>query len=174
MPVTLIKTKWVSGELVFYDKATGNEIFRVKDGTGGVDFSQPIAVESQIIKGARFAVNAGPYAAAAITGTESVFFVAPAPCKLISAIETHETAAASAGFIDIYKNGTGVALGAGVAMLSTGFVMYPNATADMYVAKDLTDSTGVQNLTTGDRISIKATECTQIAGAMIGLVMEWV
>ena len=46
MPVTKIRSKWVDGELVFYDEATGNEIFRIKDGTGGVTFTEPVDVLS--------------------------------------------------------------------------------------------------------------------------------
>jgi len=36
MPVTLIGTKWVSGELVFYNKATGATVMKI--GENGINF----------------------------------------------------------------------------------------------------------------------------------------
>jgi len=36
MPVTLVGTKWVSGELVFYNKSTGATVLKI--GPNGINF----------------------------------------------------------------------------------------------------------------------------------------
>ena len=36
MPVTNVRSKWDAGDLVFYDEATGNDVFRITNSTLGV------------------------------------------------------------------------------------------------------------------------------------------
>ena len=161
-----IVSKWVSGSLVFYDRATATEIFKLNDGaTGG-----PSIAQGQTIVGSRFSVNSGSVVAAT---TNKTFWIAPAPCKLIEAKFSSDVAASTASYLNVEKLINTLGITAGVTLQANSFPLINTAN---YVLTDTPAVTGTQYaMTTGDRLALKfdTSQITLLAGGVVSLTMEW-
>jgi len=121
------------------------------------------------IVGSRFSVVT-PLVAAADVGKP--LFIAGAPCKLVSAYETHVTVCDAGDTMTLEKCNTGEAPGAGEVMLASAWTL--NSTANTPIRKDaVTD--GKEVMVAGDSIMAKfATgDGTNYAGACVTLLLEW-
>ena len=139
--------------------------------TGGsiVVASGGFEVVADFIKGERFHVTFPNIAAADVA---KAFFVAPAPCKLISAYEIHGTGSTAADTLQIEKCTPGEDAAAGDELLAAAFTL--NTTANTAVTKAAL-TTGVASLAAGDALllKIKSGDGTNYAGACITCTMEW-
>jgi len=163
MPVTNVESKWVSGNLVFFNKATGDTIFTI-DQDGDIEFGT-----AQFLKGQVFTVQL-PRLAAADIGLP--FFVAPAACEVISASERHVTVAGQAGTMTIEKCTAAEAPGAGDVVLASAFDLV--STANTTVTKSAT-ATAVEQMAAGDALVTKLASgaATSYAGASLTVTMKW-
>ena len=186
MSVANIRSRFEDGELIFYNAADGVEIMRIKDGADGVvvtgtltqtgtaTFAGDLELSSgQNIKGQRFSAAYTPIAAAAINGAGVPFFIAPAPCKVISVQESHATPGATTATLDVVKCGSGIAPGSGTSLITAVFNISNNATADTVQSKNSTNSTGLSYLTTGDRLAVVGSVVTAYAGGTVIAHLEW-
>lgn len=126
-------------------------------------------IASDFVKGERFHVTFPNIAAADVA---KAFFVAPAPCKIISAYEIHGTACDAADTLQIEKCAPGEAAAAGDELLAAAFTL--NTTANTAVTKAAL-TTAVASLAAGDALllKIKSGDGTNYAGACITCTMEW-
>ena len=100
-------------------------------------------------------------------------WIAPAPCKLVEAIEAHGTVSSGACTMGLEKCTTGEAAGAGDVLLAAGFDM--TSTINTPVT-DPALATGVEKFVDGDElrlIKVSGT-VTGIADAVITAVFEWI
>lgn len=170
MPVTNVGSKWVSGELVFFNRADGVEIFRIKDGSDGVVVAADLALTTgQHVAGSRFTVTYPQVGAADVAKT---FFIAPAACKVVSAYERHVTVAGQAGTLTIEKLTTGEAPGNGDVTLAAAFDL--TSTANTPVTKAAV-TTAAGTLAAGDALCLKVASgaATSYALGTITVTMEW-
>ena len=155
-----VGSKWEDGKLVFFNRADGTVLLTLDPaGTGtlaaiastgnvavGADLEFAVA---QYVKGASFAVIYPQVAAADVAKT---FWVAPAACEVISAMERHVTVAGQAGALTIEKLTSGEAPGAGDVLLAAAFDL--TSAANTPVTKAAV-ATGVQQLAAGDALCLK-------------------
>lgn len=127
-------------------------------------------LQSQYIKGTRFAVTYPQVAAADVAKT---FWIAPAACKILSAQERHVTVAGQAGTLQIEKLESGEAPGSGDALLSAAFDL--TSTANTPVEKAAV-TTAAGTLAKGDALALKLASgaATSYALGTITVAMEWV
>jgi hypothetical protein len=163
-----IGAKFDSGDMVFYNRSDGSEILRVKDGTDGVEIC------ASFIKGQKFSANSGILEAADICDTAKYFFIAPAPCQVISAQEVHAVPGATAGELDVVKVSGVLAPASGTSVLASAFNISNNATADTVQTVNGTSSTGISQLAAGDRLAVKGPVCTALAGASVEVCLKWI
>lgn len=132
-------------------------------------FGSAIEAAGQFVKGTRFLAGLPQIAAADVAKT---FFIAPAPCKFISAQERHVTVAGQAGTLQIEKLESGEAPGAGDALLATAFDL--TSTANTPVEKAAV-TTAAAILAKGDALCLKLASgaATSYALGTITAVMEW-
>lgn len=123
----------------------------------------------QNLKGSRFTVSYPQVAAADVAKT---FFVATAPCKIVSAYERHVTVAGQAGTLTIEKLTTGEAPSAGDVILAAAFDL--TSTADTPVTKAGV-VTAAGSLIAGDALCLKLASgaATSYALGTITVEMEW-
>ena len=128
-----------------------------------------VLAQGMFVPGERFTVSYPQVAAADVAKT---FFVAPAPCKVVSAQERHVTVAGQAATLQIEKLATGDAPGAGDAVLATGFDLTSAANTPV---EDLAVATGDEELVKGDALclNLAAGDATDYALGTITVVMEW-
>lgn len=160
--MALIGSRWVSGALDFFVKATGASILKMT-AAGDVEMT------GQHLKGQRFTVQYPQVAAADVAKT---FFIAPAACKLVSAYERHVTVAGQAGTLTIEKLTSGEAPGAGDVLLAAAFDL--TSTANTPVSKAGVVS-GVEELAAGDALCLKVASGSASSYALgtITVTMEW-
>lgn len=98
-----------------------------------------------------------PGTSAATAGNYGTFFVAPFPCEVYEAWETHKTAGTDPGAVTlaVEKLTPGQALGAGVEVLSTTFNL--KSTADECTRVKASTTTTSRFLNPGDRLALKDT-----------------
>jgi len=163
MTVANVGSKWDSGNLVFYNMATGATIFTI-DQDGDLEIAT-----AQFMAGQVFTVQYPSFAAADIA---KIFFVAPAACELISASERHVTVAGQAGTMQIEKCTAAEAPTAGDAILASAFDL--TSTANTTVTKSAV-ATGTQVLAAGDSLGLKLASgaATSLASASLTCVMKW-
>lgn len=80
MAVTNVRSKWSSGELVFYDKDTGTSIMTIKDGADGIEMNRQIRdgnVKSQT-KSANYTMTAADSGYETIIDTDAKTITLPA------------------------------------------------------------------------------------------------
>jgi hypothetical protein len=123
----------------------------------------------QFVKGEKFVVTF-PNIAAASVGFP--FFIAPAACKVLSAMETHVTVCDAADTMTISKCNTGEAPGAGDVVLAAAFTL--NSTANTPVTKAaVTD--GKEAMVAGDMLNLKfaSGDGTSYAGGCVVVTLQW-
>jgi len=163
MSLANVGSKWVSGVLIFFAKATGTTIFSLNS-TGDVELGT-----GQHVKGERFTVNLYNFAAATVG---QPFFIAPAACKLVSAYERHITVCDAADTMTIEKIVSGGAPGSGDVALTAAFTL--NSAANTPVTKTAV-ADGKETMAAGDALCTKfvAGDGTNFAGANLTVTLEW-
>jgi predicted RecA/RadA family phage recombinase len=128
-----------------------------------------VLAQPQFIVGQRFEVAYSQIAAADVAKT---FWIAPAPCKIISAQERHVTVAGQAATLQIEKLNTGEAPGAGDALLATGFDLTSVANTPV---EDLAVANGDEDLVKGDALCLLLAAGNAAAYDLgtITVVLEW-
>jgi hypothetical protein len=170
MAIASVKSSWSGGELVFSDKSTGTEIFRIKDSTDGVVVAADLTLTTpQCVAGQYFTVSYPQVEAADVAKT---FFIAPAACKIVSAYERHVTVAGQACTLQIEKLTTGEAPGNGDELLANGFDL--TSTANTPVS-DTAVTTAAGTLAAGDALALKVGSgaATSYALGTITVTMQW-
>ena len=121
------------------------------------------------LAGQRFTVSFPQVAAADVAKT---FFVAPAPCKVVSASERHVTVAGQEGTLTIEKLASGEAPGAGDVVLGSTFDL--QSTANTPVSKAAV-TTAAGTLAAGDALCLKLNSGSAASYALgtITVEMEW-
>lgn len=163
-----VGSKWVNGDLVFYNRSTGATILTIKaDGTNVL--AGDLEIAGQFLKGNRFTVNYPQVAAADVAKT---FFTAPAACKVVSAYERHVTVAGQAGTLQIEKLASGEAPGAGSVVLASAFDL--TSTANTPVSINAV-TTAAGTLAAGDTLCLKVASgaATSYALGTITVTLEW-
>ena len=156
MPATNVGSKWVSGNLVFYNKATSNTLFTIDSATN-------------ILRGSRFTVQYPQVAAADVAKT---FFIAPAACKIISGYERHVTVAGQACVLTVEKLTSGEAPSAGDDLFAAGWDL--TSVANTPVSNDAV-TTAAGTLASGDALCLKLQSGSAASYALgtLTLTMEW-
>ena len=134
-----------------------------------VEAAGGLEITEDFVKGLRFHVTFPNIAAADVA---KAFFIAPAPCKIISAYERHVTVAGQAGVMTIEKLTSGEAPGAGDDLFTTGFDL--TSAANTPVTKTAV-TTAAGTLAAGDTLCLKA-QSGNVASYALGTVvvtMEW-
>lgn len=135
------------------------------------DLNKMLGVASgAVIKGSRFHVTYPQVAAADVAKT---FFIATAPCKIISGYERHVTVAGQAGVLNIEKLNTGEAPTAGDVTMTTGWDLTSTANTPVTITSL---GTAASTLVAGDALCLKLTSgaATSYALGTITLLMEYV
>lgn len=175
MPATNVGSKWVSGNLVYYDKATGTTIVTIKS-TGVVSIETADKLEIAGIKvPSTFTVTETLQGAAAATAANyGVVFIAPFACEVVSVRENHTTAGSDAGAVtlDIEKLTGTQASGAGVAVLGATKINLKGA-AETVQAPALTATAANKQLAAGDKlILLDAGVLTAVAGVAVTIELK--
>jgi hypothetical protein len=84
--------------------------------------------------------------------TDRVFFIAPVACQVVSIREVHSVAAGGASTLQVTKDTSTDAPGAGTDLLTAGFDL--NATANTVQTGSLTATTADLQLAAGNRLAI--------------------
>ena len=132
------------------------------DGRGGLG-------DERFLAGSRSEACTGSFTAAALPG---VFWIAPAPCKVISAMERHAVVAGQAGTIQVEKVPNGTAPGSGSAVLATAF----DATATVNTIQTAAaGSAPAINLGKGEGLAIKVGSgaLTSMTGCCVVVTVEY-
>ncbi len=161
MPVTKIQSKWnSSGNLVFFsDTVDPIATFNNTDG---------LVLPAQHLKGTRFTINSQELAAADFPVP---LFIAPAPCKVISAYESHGAIGNTSLRIDLEVLNSTLSAGNGTTPLNGSF----NGTSaiDTPVSLNAT-SAGIATLAAGGRLGAVSTGAPlNYATGQITITMEW-
>jgi hypothetical protein len=172
MPVTNIRTKWDSGNLVFFDEASGNTVLELDATTLAVSIpgtltSGGTAVSGAFPSGGRFTVVSDVIANADFP---LPFFIAPAACYFVSAKEAHITKATTNQTLQLEKLTAGTAPGSGTGMLASSAALdNTNDTPQTLAAGALT------NLAAGDRVGLRTSGgSATYAGGMVVGTFQWV
>lgn len=174
MPVANIGSKWVFGNLVFYDKTTGINIVTIKqDGTVSIETADKLEIAGIKVP-QTFTVTAILEGAAAATAANyGVFFIAPFACEVVSVREAHTVAGTDAGAVtlDIEKLTGTQAPDAGVSVL--GATINLKGAANTVQAPVLTGTAANKQLAAGDRICLKdAGTLTAVAGVAVTVELK--
>lgn len=163
MSIANLGSKWVEGNLIFYNNATKTEVAIIK-ADGDFEF-----ISGQFLKGQRFTVTYPQVAAADVAKT---FFIAPAACKIISGYERHVTVAGQAGVLSVEKLTAAEAPGAGDDLFATGWDL--TSTANISVSKTAV-TTAAGTLAAGNALCLvlQSGAATSYALGTITLTMEW-
>ncbi len=134
-----------------------------------VEAAGGLEITGDFVKGERFHVTFPNIAAADVA---KAFFVAPAPCKIISAYEIHGTVCDAADTLQIEKCTSGEDAGAGDELLAAVFTL--NSTANTPVTKAAV-TTAAASLAAGDALLLKfkSGDGTNYAEGCITCTMEW-
>lgn len=175
MPVTLVGTEWVDGNLVFKDK--DNNVIATWDGT-----NRKFAIPSGAVLEnagnklpATFLVTARLDGAAAATAANyGPFFIAPFACEVVSVRESHTVAGNDAGAVtlDIEKLTGTQAPDAGAPVLGATKINL-KGTANTVVSPALTGTAADKQLAAGDRLCLKdAGTPTAVAGVAVTIELK--
>lgn len=115
-----------------------------------------------------FLVNMSSFKAADVANG---IWIAPFPCKLVEAIESHGVVSSGAAQVSLEKCNTGEAAGAGTEVLASGFDM--TSTVNTPVT-DAAVTSGEENFIDGDqlRVVLASGTATGIVDAVITAVFE--
>lgn len=147
----------------------GNNMVVASGGKLSVEAAGGLELTSDFVKGECFQVTFPNIAAADVA---KAFFVAPAPCKILSAYEIHGTACDAADTLQIEKCTSGEDAGAGDELLAAVFTL--NSTKDTPVTKAAV-TTAAASLAAGDALLLKfkSGDGTDYAEGCITCTMEW-
>ena len=161
----MASSKSKSGRSFGYKSST----FGSSSATHTVKVFGDLEVTGQNVKGQRFTISYPQVAAADVAKT---FFIATAPCKIISAQERHVTVAGQAGTLQIEKLNTGEAPASGDVVLASAFDL--TSTANTPVEKAAL-TTGVESLVKGDALCLKLASgaATSYNLGTITVELEW-
>jgi len=136
---------------------------------GKTNFSELQIDVPSTIKGSYFEVLYPQVVAADVAKT---FYIANAPCKVISAYERHVTVAGQAGTLTIEKLTTGQAPSAGGVVLATAFNLASTANTPVSVAGV---TTALGTLVAGDALCLKLVSgaATSYALGTIVVLMQY-
>lgn len=137
---------------------TTNNVAKVSDGT---DWIRLGADHASFVQTGTFAT--------------SVFFVAPAACKVLAISEVHSTAGSDAGAVTAvvtHDSGTAVP-GAGTSLHQSGSFNL-KGTANTVQNATLSTTAATITLSAGDRLAVKLTGTpTAVAGAVVTAQIAW-
>ncbi len=169
-----VGSKWVSGDLVFYDKVTGTTIATIKkDGTVKVETADKLDLAGVKVPSTFVAAETLQGAAAATAANYGVFFIAPFACEVVSVREAHTTAGSDAGAVtlDVEKLTGILAPDAGVSVLSATANL--KGAANTVQAPALTVTAANKQLAAGDRLCFKDTGVlTAVAGVAVTVELK--
>lgn len=106
------------------------------------------------------------YGGTTAAATDVCFFVAPVACTVVAASQVHATAAGGASALQLVKDTSTNAPGAGTDLLSAAFDL--NATANTVQAGTLT---GTLTLAVGDRLSVDYANAIQSSAGVVVTVL---
>ena len=175
MPATNVGSKWVGGDLIFFNKTTGNTIITIKsDGAISVETANKLDIAGVIVPASFVVTEALQGTAAATAANYGVFFIAPFACEVVSVRENHTTAGTDAGAVtlDVEKlSGTQVS-GAGVAVLGAAKINLKGV-AETVQTPALTATTANKQLAIGDKLNLLDTGVlTAVAGAAVTVELK--
>ena len=148
---------------VHFDPVHPSEVF------GAVTFNDAVTISGGYIAGQRFTVSMPSFGAADVA---KGFWIAPAACTVIEALEAHGTVAGQAGTLNVEKCNTGEAAAGGNAVLATGWDLTSVINTPVTLAAV---ATGEEDLVDGDelRLIITAGSAASLADAVVTVVLEW-
>ncbi|HUC20402.1 MAG TPA: hypothetical protein VMR98_02825 [Candidatus Polarisedimenticolaceae bacterium] len=94
-----------------------------------------------------------PFTDAASSSKYGMFFVAPFPCSLVTAVERHGAVATGPATLDIEKLAVGILSGSGVSMITSTFDLV--GAANTVQSKKPTTVSSNAGLDTGDGVALK-------------------
>jgi len=126
--------------------------------------------DERYLPGSKDYTTLTPFSAA---GIPLIFFIAPAPCKIIQATERHVTVAGQAGTMQVEKLTSGVAAGSGVVTLASAFDL--TSTADTNVTISAL-TTAAATLAKGDSLCCKVASgaATSYANGSLLLQIQYI
>jgi hypothetical protein len=162
-------TTWTVGDLIGAVENTGGDalenqkVAKVTDPEAAIGVCVEAATSATTVKGHFFSRYAPPglsrglsYVSYYFTGTpaatDQAFFVAPYPCRVVAVAEVHSAAAGGASTIQVVKDTSTNAPGAGTDLLSSAFDL--NATANTTQQGALSSTASDLVLAAGDRLSV--------------------
>ena len=147
----------------------GDNLVVASGGKIAVESAGGLEITGDFVKGERFQVTYPQIAAADVAKT---FFIAPAPCKVISAYERHVTVAGQAGVLTIEKLTSGEAPSAGDDLITAGFDL--TSTANVPVTKAAV-TTAAASMAAGDCLCLKAQSGSASSYALgtVTVTLEW-
>lgn len=132
-----------------------------------------ISTDTKILTGPNFRqrdlVDVAPFCASFFqfgtpAATDQVFFVAPAPCKIMAISQVHSTAAGGASTLTVEKDTGTTAPGSGTAVQTGSFNL--NATANT-VQNAVLKTDGTCTLAAGDRLAVNFANTIQSTAGMV-------
>lgn len=126
--------------------------------------------DERFVPGTRSEITYSPIAAATIP---VIFYIAPAPFKVISATERHVTVAGQAGTMQVEKIPSGTAIGSGTVLLATAFDLTSTANTNVTVLGSATLATA--SVAKGEALAGKVASgaATSYANGALVLTIEW-
>lgn len=136
---------------------------------GCVKVHNKLGADGEIQKGTRFTVHMPSFEAADVA---KGIWIAPAPCKVIEALEAHGTVAGQAGVLNVEKCNSGEAAASGNNVLATGWDLTTTINVPVTLAA-VTD--GEEELVDGDELRLRLTSgsAASLADAVVAIVLEW-
>ena len=118
--------------------------------------------------GFREVITYSPFSAA---GIPSIFWIAPAPCKIISAVERHVTVAGQAGTMQVEKIPSGTAIGSGTNVLASAFDLESTANTNVTIL----GAEATQEVAKGEALAGKVASgaATSYANGTLSITVEW-
>lgn len=126
--------------------------------------------DERFIPGTRSVITYSPFSAA---GIPLIFYIAPAPFKIISATERHITVAGQAGTMQVEKIPSGTAIGSGTNVLATAFDLTSTASTNVTVLGSATLATA--SVAKGEALAGKVASgaATSYANGSLSITIEW-
>ena len=126
--------------------------------------------DERFTPGTREVVTYSPFSAA---GIPKIFWVAPAPCKIISAVERHVTVAGQAGTMQVEKIPSGTAIGSGTAVLASAFDLESTADTNVEILGSSTLATA--SVAKGEALAgiVASGAATSYADGTLSITVEW-
>ena len=126
--------------------------------------------DERLIPGSRSVVTYSPFSAA---GIPLIFWIAPAACKIVSAVERHITVAGQAGTMQVEKIPSGTAIGSGIVVLASAFDLTSTANTNVTILGFATLAT--QSVAKGEALAGKVASgaATSYANGTLSITVEW-